>query len=105
MRVVDGGPMAPRPDRPRVQGRGAVRTDQLVLGEWSLTAAAWTDRHQHEEINLVLEGELHVTYGGTTHVATVGTAVAVPAGELARYEAPTFARMMFIYGPSEDGHA
>ena len=25
--------------------------------------------------------------------------------EVARYEAPTFARMMFVYGPSTDGHA
>src|SRR4051794_21010239 len=98
-------PLTPAPARPGIALRERYLTKDLVLGEWSLTAAAWTDRHQHEEINLVLEGELHVTYGGTTHVATVGTAVAVPAGELARYEAPTFARMMFIYGPSQDGHA
>ena len=80
-------------------------TRDLVLGEWSLTAAAWTDRHQHEEINLVVEGELHVTYDGSTHVVPAGTAVLVPPGALARYEAPEFARMVFLYGPSIDGHA
>ena len=98
-------PLTSAPDRPGLALRDRYVTRDLVVGEWSLTAAAWTDRHQHEEINFVLEGELHVTYAGTTHVATAGSAVAVPAGERARYEAPVFARMMFIYGPSNDGFA
>jgi ethanolamine utilization protein EutQ (cupin superfamily) len=80
-------------------------TDELMIGEWSLTAAAWTDRHQHEETNWVLEGELHVTCDGRHEVAAAGSAVIVPAGSLARYEAPTYARMLFVYGPSRDGHA
>ena len=87
-------------------GRGdRLSTDDLVIGEWSLTAAAWTDRHQHDEINRVLEGELHVTCDGETVVVHPGEIVWVPAGSKARYAAPTYARMMFIYGPSNDGHA
>jgi ethanolamine utilization protein EutQ (cupin superfamily) len=82
-----------------------VLTRDLAFGEWSLTAAAYTDRHQHEEINYVLEGELHVTWGGTTHVAGPGCLVVTPPGERARYEAPVHARMLYIYGPSSDGHA
>jgi quercetin dioxygenase-like cupin family protein len=97
--------MGPRTDRPRVQGRAVVATDELVIGEWSLTAAAWTDRHQHEETNWVLEGELHVTCDGRTEVIGPGHAVIVPPGVLARYEAPVHARMIFVYGPSADGHA
>jgi hypothetical protein len=31
--------------------------------------------------------------------------VVIPPGALARYEAPVFARMLFVYGPSDDGHA
>ena len=75
------------------------------MGEWSLTAAAWTDRHQHEETNWVLEGELHVTCDGRTEVVGPGQAVIVPPGALARYAAPVHARMLFVYGPSADGHA
>ncbi|MBI5090760.1 MAG: cupin domain-containing protein [Actinobacteria bacterium] len=75
------------------------------MGEWTLSAAAWTDRHQHVEVNYVLDGELHVTFDGETHVVTTGQAVTVPAGTRARYSAPVFARMLFVYGPSTDGHA
>jgi ethanolamine utilization protein EutQ (cupin superfamily) len=88
-----------------MRGRQAVTTDQLVIGEWSLSGAAWTDRHRHEETNWVLEGELHVTCDGRREVVGPGHAVVVPAGSLARYEAPVHARMVFVYGPSTDGHA
>ena len=105
MRIVDGGPLVNRPGHPRMQGSRVAETDQLVVGEWSLTAAAWTDRHQHEETNWVLEGELHVTSDGRTAIVRPGQAVIIPRGALARYEAPVYARMVFVYGPSVDGHA
>jgi mannose-6-phosphate isomerase-like protein (cupin superfamily) len=105
VKVGGGGPIGPRDGRPRITGGRPVRTDELVLGEWSLTAAAWTDRHGHEETNWVLEGELHVTCDGRTEVVTPGCAVVVPPGALARYAAPVYARMLFVYGPSTDGHA
>jgi uncharacterized cupin superfamily protein len=107
MHVDPAQPLTPSPDRPRMAGRESIMTaGGLVVGEWSLTRAAWTDRHQHEEINRVLEGELHVTCdGATTTVVSQGATVVVPAGALARYEAPVFARMLFVYGPSTDGHA
>jgi ethanolamine utilization protein EutQ (cupin superfamily) len=53
----------------------------------------------------VLEGELHVTCDGRREVILPGYAVVVPAGSLARYAAPIYARMLFVYGPSRDGHA
>ena len=105
MRVEIGGPLEPRPSRPGMRGGRAVVTEELKLGEWSLAAAAWTDRHLHEETNWVLEGELHVTCDGRREVVVPGNAVVVPAGSLARYEAPIYARMLFVYGPSRDGHA
>jgi ethanolamine utilization protein EutQ (cupin superfamily) len=82
-----------------------VATEELVLGVWSLTAAAWTDRHQHEETNWVLEGELHVTCDERTEIVRPGQVVLVPPGHRARYAAPVYARMLFVYGPSRDGHA
>jgi quercetin dioxygenase-like cupin family protein len=78
VKVIDGGPLAPRPGRPRVRGGQVARTAQLVIGEWCLTAAAWTDRHQHEETNWVLEGELRVTCQGRHEVVRPGQVVVVP---------------------------
>ena len=66
-------------------GRGIITTDApawtgVQLMEWELTAAEWTDRHPHEEVNHVLAGELHVTCEGRRVVAgpgdTVGRTVA-----------------------------
>jgi ethanolamine utilization protein EutQ (cupin superfamily) len=93
------------PDRPGMGRFERFESGGLVVGEWSLTAAAWTDRHEHDEINRVLEGELHVTCDGVAEIVRAGELVVVPAGSRARYAAPTYARMMFVYGPSADGHA
>src|SRR3712207_4578023 len=48
------------------------RWQQPVLSEWELRAARWTDRHEYNELNYVLEGELHVESGGVTVVAVTG---------------------------------
>ena len=69
-----------------------------------MTAAAWTDRHEHEEINYVLEGELHVTCDDVVRIVRPGEAVVIDAGSVARYAAPVYARMLYVYGPSSDGH-
>lgn len=97
-------PLRPREDRPRMGAGARLAVDGMVLGEWSLRAAAWTDRHGHVEVNHVLEGELHVTVDGTTTVAGPGDTVAVPAGALARYAAPEYARMFFVYSQAPGGH-
>jgi len=97
--------LSSQPQRERARaGRRATGHD-VVMGEWTLERASWTDRHNHEELNYVIDGELHVTYDDETFVACPGDVVIVPAGRRARYEAPVFARMVFVYGPSNDGHA
>lgn len=53
----------------------------------------------------MLEDELHVTCEDRHEVVRPGQAVIVPGGALARYAAPVHARMLFVYGPSTDGHA
>ncbi len=90
---------------PRVTGGPSAVTDGITVGEWTLTRCAFTDRHQHAEINTVLEGELHVTCEGRTHVLAAGQTIVVPGGTLARYAAPDFARMSYVYGPGEQGVA
>ena len=75
----------------------------FALMEWELTAAEWTDRHPHDEVNYVLAGELHVESDGMTVVAGPGDTVLVEAGSQARYAAPAYARMLAIYGPNPEG--
>lgn len=95
--------LTPYSTMPRVAARTADVVDGITVGEWSLSGAAFTDRHSHAEINVVVEGELHVTCHGEELVLGPGDRVVVPAGELARYAAPSFARMVYVYGPGPAG--
>jgi len=74
-----------------------------VIAEWELRAAGWADIHPHTETNFVLAGQLYVQSGDVTVVATKGDSVTVPAGQVGRYWAPVFARMVAIYGPNPQG--
>jgi ethanolamine utilization protein EutQ (cupin superfamily) len=95
-------------DGPEMAGRGIVDPDDagwqsVAVMEWELRAAEWTDRHPYDELNFVLDGELHVESDGLTVVARTGDTVRVAAGSTGRYSAPTYARMLAIYGPNPDG--
>ena len=57
-------------DGPGMAGRSIVDPDDagwqsVAVMEWALKAAEWTDRHPHDELNFILEGELHVESDGT----------------------------------------
>ena len=82
---------------------GTVAWDGIVLGEWELTEAWLEDQHPHDEINYVLAGELVVTCAGTVHRLGAGDTIRVPGGTAARYEAPRYARMLFLYEPNPEG--
>jgi len=71
-----------------------------VLFEWELTAESWTDQHPHCEYNFVIQGQLFVESGGITVEAHAGDVVRVPAGAVGRYWAPTYARLLAVYGPN-----
>ena len=106
VRVEDGGQLAPRGDRSRILGGHPIAT-------------RGARRRRVEPDGRGLDGPppargdelgpgrlaLHVTCDGRTAVVSPGQAVIVPPGALARYEAPIHARMLFVYGPSRDGHA
>lgn len=77
--------------------------DGFVLSEWELNAAGFSDHHPHVEVNVVIEGELHVEANGVEIVAGVGDTVYTPAGAVGRYWAPEHARMIAIYGHNPEG--
>jgi ethanolamine utilization protein EutQ (cupin superfamily) len=76
-----------------------------VVMEWELTGAQWTDEHPHDELNFILEGELHVESDGELVVARTGDLVRVAANSQGRYFAPERARMLAIYDHNPDGAA
>ena len=97
-----------RPDWPGLRTRwimepGEAGWSGFALAEWELEAAGWADHHPHDEVNIVVEGELHVETGGVTVVASPGDAVHMPAGCTGRYWAPRYARMIGVYGPNPAG--
>lgn len=76
-----------------------------VISEWELRRATYTDRHPHEEVNVVLEGVLHVTSAGVTRTARAGEVVVVEAGATGTYWTEGHARMIAVYGPNPTGAA
>ena len=82
------------------EGRQVSGWSEPALFEWELTSESWTDQHPHSEYAFVLEGQLLVESGGVTVEAQAGDVVRVPAGAVGKYWAPTYARLLTIYGPS-----
>lgn len=77
--------------------------DHYALSEWELERAGWTDTHPHDEVNIVIDGELHVESNGETVIAGPGDTVIVKAGQTGSYWAPVYARMIGVYGPNPGG--
>ena len=85
-----------------VGGSGAA-WPSVQIAEWELRGEEWIDTHPHDEYNFVLEGSVMVSCEGVTTEAPVGSLVHTPAGTTGRYWAPTYARMLGIYGPNPSG--
>lgn len=74
-----------------------------VVNEWELRSAGWQDLHEHDELNYILEGELHIECNGHEVVLQKGDLGRIPAGAIGRYWAPNYARMISMYGPNPEG--
>jgi D-lyxose ketol-isomerase len=79
------------------------RWEDFILSEWELDACGWEDFHPHTETNFVLEGELHIESEGKTVILKPGDSARVNPGQLGRYWAPVYARMVTVYGPNPEG--
>jgi uncharacterized cupin superfamily protein len=77
--------------------------DDFILSEWELTSCGWEDFHPHTETNFVLEGELHIESEGKKVILGPGDSARVNPGQLGRYTAPVYARMVTVYGPNPEG--
>jgi quercetin dioxygenase-like cupin family protein len=93
---------------PRMRARWIINTnpqgwDNCALSEWELIGAGFSDRHPHDEVSVILAGELHIDVNGVEVVGRAGDTIRVPAGSVGRYWAPRYARMLGMYGPNPDG--
>lgn len=93
---------------PRMKARWIFNTrpdgwDTYAMSEWELDRAGFADHHPHDEVSVVLEGELHIRVGDTEVVGRPGDTIRVPAGQTGYYWAPGYARMLGIYGPNPEG--
>ncbi|MDP9998243.1 cupin domain-containing protein [Pseudarthrobacter sulfonivorans] len=79
------------------------RWEDFRLSEWELEACGWEDFHPHSETNYLVEGELYIESEGTTVILRPGDSARVNPGQLGRYWAPVYARMVTVYGPNPDG--
>jgi Cupin domain len=101
------------PNRPLSEVPGGCRSivpapaggwTHVPMGEWELAdGAGFGDCHPHDELNFVLAGLLVVECDGERVEAGVGDVVRVPANRPAYYSAPTYARMVFVYGANPGG--
>ncbi|WP_408899723.1 cupin domain-containing protein (plasmid) [Nocardioides sp. R1-1] len=73
-----------------------ARTTPVIM-EWELVQGEFSDEHPYDEINFVLDGELHVESEGECVVAQQGDTVRVLAGSIGVYRAPRYARMLLVY--------
>jgi ethanolamine utilization protein EutQ (cupin superfamily) len=95
------------PGQPRLRARWIVAPrpegHDYALSEWELTRAGFRDRHPHDEVTFVLEGELHIKVEDAVVVGRPGDTITVPAGSAGSYWAPRYARMLGVYGPHQGG--
>jgi ethanolamine utilization protein EutQ (cupin superfamily) len=68
-----------------------------VIIEWKLMAQSVTHGHLRDGHSYVVEGQLSVESGGVTIEAGPGDLVHVPQGEVARYWAGQYTRVLGIY--------
>lgn len=79
------------------------RWDDFILSEWELKSCGWEDFHPHTETNFLMEGELNIESEGKAVTLRPGDTARVNPGQLGRYWAPVYARMITVYGPNPEG--
>ncbi|MEZ2388156.1 cupin domain-containing protein [bacterium RCC_150] len=93
---------------PRMRARWIFDTkpdgwDDYAISEWELVSAGFADHHPHDEVTLVIAGELHIESDGVEVIGRAGDTIRVKAGSTGRYWAPQYARMYGVYGPNPNG--
>lgn len=65
---------------------------------WSQCFFPWT--LDYDEIDLVLEGELHIRHNGQTHIAKSGDVLYIPKGSAIEFGTPSAVRFFYVTYPA-----
>lgn len=73
----------------------------MAAGVLSLREGSFPWTLQYDEVQYVLEGELHITRGGDLVVGRPGDIIAVPKGSSITFGTPSWARFLYVTYPAD----
>ncbi len=77
----------------------------MTAGVLSLREGSFPWTLDYDEVQLVLEGELHITCGPERVVGRPGDVIAVPRGSSITFGTPSWARFLYVTYPADWGGA
>ena len=106
-------PLSPFPvelDRPEMDVRlldvvGAEHGLPMAAGVMSLRQGSFPWTLDYDEVEYVIEGELHITTADQTVVGRPGDVIAVPKGSAITFGTPSWARFLYVTYPADWGGA
>lgn len=113
VRGVDTIPLSPFPvelERPEMDVRlldvvGAEHGLPMAAGMMSLREGSFPWTLDYDEVEYVVEGELHITTSAQTVVGRPGDVIAVPKGSSITFGTPSWARFLYVTYPADWGGA
>ncbi|MGE5719874.1 MAG: cupin domain-containing protein [Nocardioidaceae bacterium] len=104
------GPFPVELDRPEMDVRlldvvGAEHGLPMAAGVMSLRQGSFPWTLDYDEVEYVIEGELHITTADQTVVGLPGDVIAVPKGSAITFGTPSWARFLYVTYPAEWGGA
>ena len=94
---------AMQPSFKAVTGKGGVKVidgSSMAAGfmQWENAFFPWT--LNYDEVDMVLEGELHVRHEGETMVAKAGDVMFIPKGSSIEFGTPSTVRFLYVAWPA-----
>jgi len=75
----------------------------MAAGMMSLRQGSFPWTLDYDEVEYVIEGELHITADGQTVVGRPGDVIAVPKGSSITFGTPSWARFLYVTYPADWG--
>jgi ethanolamine utilization protein EutQ len=73
----------------------------IAAGVMSLRAGSFPWTLDYDEVQYVIEGELHITTAGQQVVGRPGDVIAVPKGSSITFATPTWAKFLYVTYPAD----
>lgn len=73
----------------------------MAAGVMSLRAGSFPWTLDYDEVEYVLEGELHITLSGRVTVGRPGDVIAIPKGSSITFGTPSWARFLYVTHPAD----